>query len=166
MNGAKFRQDILPLTQKIYPMVYRMLGNKEDAHDAVQEVMLKLWDKRKQLNNHPNVTGFVLLTAKNHCLDLLKKRHPLFVNAADYESADHHNSQKEIEWKELNGIIREMLMELPESQREVLAMRDLDGLEYSEIADTTGLKIEHVRVLLSRARKQIGSKLKKIYSYE
>ncbi len=147
-------------------MVYRMLGNKEDAHDAVQEVMLKLWDKRKQLNNHPNVTGFVLLTAKNHCLDLLKKRHPLFVNAADYESADHHNSQKEIEWKELNGIIREMLMELPESQREVLAMRDLDGLEYSEIADTTGLKIEHVRVLLSRARKQIGSKLKKIYSYE
>ena len=147
-------------------MVYRMLGNKEDAHDAVQEVMLKLWDKRKQLNNHPNVTGFVLLTARNHCLDLLKKRHPLFVNAADYESADHHNSQKEIEWKELNGIIREMLMELPESQREVLAMRDLDGLEFSEIADTTGLKIEHVRVLLSRARKQIGSKLKKIYSYE
>lgn len=147
-------------------MVYRMLGNKEDAHDAVQEVMLKLWDKRKQLNNHPNVTGFVLLTARNHCLDLLKKRHPLFVNAADYESADHHNSQKEIEWKELNGIIREMLMELPESQREVLAMRDLDGLEFSEIADSTGLKIEHVRVLLSRARKQIGSKLKKIYSYE
>lgn len=148
-------------------MLFRMLGNAEDANDAVQEVMLKLWNKRNQLQNHPNVAGFVTLTARNYCLDLMKKQQPQFVTAeTNNHSTDHYNSQNEIEWKELNTIIGQLLQEMPDKQREVLAMRDMDGLEFSEIAEATGLKIEYIRVLLSRARKQIGSKLKKIYSYE
>ena len=47
-----------------------------------------------------------------------------------------------------------------------MILRDLDGLEYDEIAEITKLNVEHIRVLLSRARKQVSAKLKKIYSYE
>lgn len=166
MNSRTFKETIIPLTQKIYPMVHRMLGETENTNDAVQEIMLKLWSKRKQLSTHPNVTGFVLVTARNHCFDLLKKRKPLYVNGVENESTDHRNTHNEIEWQELNAIIKKLLKTLPENQRIVLALRDLDGLEFAEIATATGLKSEHIRVLLSRARKQISSKLKQIYSYE
>ena len=63
-------------------------------------------------------------------------------------------------------IIGKLLMELPPPQREVMIMRDLDGLEYTEIAAIMELKPEHVRVLLSRARKYVSTKLKNVYSYE
>tara|TARA_B100001245_G_C22891613_1_gene429506 strand:- start:770 stop:1273 length:504 start_codon:yes stop_codon:yes gene_type:complete len=167
MNSTTFKKTILPLSQKIYPVAARMLGNTDDANDAVQEVMLKLWKQRNKLSKHPNIPGFAVLTARNHCLDLLKKRQiKLVPDAIDINTSSNLNSHSEIEWKELNGIIGELILELPEQQGEVLAMRDLDGLEFSEISEATGLKIEHIRVLLSRARKQISTQLKKIYSYE
>ncbi|MBR08816.1 MAG: RNA polymerase subunit sigma-24 [Rickettsiales bacterium] len=167
MNGTKFKETILPLTQKIYPMIFRMLGDVEDANDAIQEVMIKLWNQRKKLAQHPNITGFVVLTARNHCLDLLKKRKPQMVDSDDSINPEStYRTNQEVEYQELNAIIGELLKELPEQQREVLVLRDLDGFEFAEIAELTGLTRDHIRVVLSRARKQISSKLKTIYSYE
>lgn len=71
-----------------------------------------------------------------------------------------------LELSELTTLIKEILKELPDQQGEIMIMRDIDGLEFQEIAAITKLKIEHVRVLVSRARKHVGSKLKDIYSYE
>jgi RNA polymerase sigma factor (sigma-70 family) len=167
MNSKDFKDKVVSLSVRIYPMVARMLGNKEGAEDAIQEIMIKLWDNRRNLMNHPNITGFVFLTARNYCLDILKKKYP------EMESFDLHYgmlekgiSENEIEWKELNVIVGNILKELPEQQREIMILRDLDGLEYNEISEITKLNIEHIRVLLSRARKQVSIKLKKIYSYE
>ena len=79
MNGTKFKETILPLTQKIYPMIFRMLGDVEDSNDAIQEVMIKLWNQRKKLAQHPNITGFVVLTARNHCLEHKQMSMPLIL---------------------------------------------------------------------------------------
>ena len=74
MNSKDFKNNVLSLSDRIFPMVARMLGNDTDAKDAVQEIMIKLWDRRKQIGNHPSLTGFVFLTARNYCIDLLKKK--------------------------------------------------------------------------------------------
>ena len=66
----------------------------------------------------------------------------------------------------MNNIILKILEEIPEQQKEVFLMRDIDGYEFSEIAAALQIKVEHARVLLSRARKQIGLTLEKTYSYE
>ena len=167
MKTKDFEEKILSLSDRIYPMVARMLGNNGSAEDAVQEIMIKLWDRRKKIENHPNIPGFVFLTARNYCLDLLKKK------SIDIDSYGFQRnlpvletSQNDIEWKELTAIVERLLKELPEQQYEVMMMRDMDGFEFTEIAAATDLKVEHVRVLLSRARKQIGIKLKNRYSYE
>jgi len=68
--------------------------------------------------------------------------------------------------EELNIIILKILEEIPEQQKEVFMMRDIDGYEFIEIAAAMQIKIEHTRVLLSRTRKQIGLTLEKTYSYE
>lgn len=167
MNKTDFKREVFSLSERLYPMVFRMLGNRVYAEDAIQEIMIKLWIKRKQVEQHPNIKGFIFLTARNHCIDLLKKKK---LKMADptllFKVLESENIQEQLEWKELNIIIRRLLKKLPERQKEVLIMRDLDGYEFIEIAAATQLKIEHVRVLLSRARKQIGIALEKTYCYE
>ena len=57
MDTKDFEEQVLSLSERIYPMVARMLAGRENPEDAVQEIMIKLWDKRKKLRNHPNVQG-------------------------------------------------------------------------------------------------------------
>ena len=167
MNAKDFKQNVLSLSDRIFPMVARMLGNSADAKDAVQEIMIKLWDRRKQLGKHPNLTGFVFLTARNYCIDLLKKKKPELVSSDSQAAAlEFDTGQGSFELKELTLIVEEILKKLPEQQKEIMMMRDIDGFEFDEIAAVTQLKVEHIRVLLSRARKQVRSELKNTYSYE
>jgi RNA polymerase sigma-70 factor (ECF subfamily) len=148
-------------------MVARMLGGKSNAEDAIQEIMLKLWEKRKKIENHPNIKGYVFLTARNYCIDVLRKK-PFVLDdsTAYFNGLAGANGQGELEWNELNVIIKDILKKLPAQQTEVFIMRDIDGYEFSEIADAIEITREHARVLLSRARKHVSIELEKTYSYE
>ena len=74
MNKNDFKVTIFSLSERLFPLVVRLLGDKTKAEDAIQEIMIKLWEKRNQLENHPNIKGFVFLTARNYCLDILRKK--------------------------------------------------------------------------------------------
>ena len=166
MNKLDFKLNVFSLSERLFPMVARMLGSA-NAEDAIQEIMLKLWQKRKQVEKHPNIKGLVFLTARNYCIDVLRKKPFALEDSTDYfKILESENDYTQIEWKELNTIILEILKKLPKQQTEVFMMRDLDAYEFTEIAAALEIKIEHVRVLLSRARKQIGIELEKTYSYE
>ena len=167
MDKKEFEIEILSLVDKLYPMVFRYLGDQQNAEDALQEVMMKLWNKRTYLKEHPNKAAFVFLTAKNYCLDQLRKKN-LTLHSLEEGVLDQVGSinTPSIEEGELIKIIEGLLKSLPEQQAEVLKLRDLDGLAFEEIAWITELKIEHIRVLLSRARKKVAQQLKDIYSYE
>ncbi len=167
MNKIDFKLKVFSLSERLFPLVTRMLGSSANAEDAIQEIMMKLWAKRKKIANHPNITGFVFLTARNHCIDLLRKKTFLLDDSSvPFKALASTNEHIELEWKELNGIIQEVLKKLPEQQKEVFIMRDIDGYEYTEIASAMQLKVENIRVLLSRARKQVRIELEKTYSYE
>lgn len=166
MNKLEFKNTIFVLSEQLFPMVSRILGNHEKAEDALQEIMLKLWGKRKTLKKHPNVKGFVFLTARNYCLDVLRKKKVNVEEATNYLKVVKSSDIDNLEWQELNKIIREILKTLPEQQKEVFLMRDIDGYEFEEIATALSIKKTHARVLISRARKQIGDSLLKTYNYE
>ena len=167
MDTIDFKHKVFSLSERLFPMVARILGDNANAEDAIQEIMIKLWEKRKQVGQHPNIPGLVFLTARNYCIDLLKKKKPEIDDSAmQLMMSESDNGQESLEWKELNTIVKEILRKLPEQQREVLIMRDIDGYEFIEIAASTQLNVEHVRVLLSRARKQVCIELEKTYGYE
>ncbi len=167
MNETDFKRNVFSLSERLFPMVTRMLGNSANAEDAIQDIMLKLWEKRDKLGQHPNIKGLVFLTARNYCIDILRKKRLNVEDASlQLEGLTSQYGQEQSEWKELNRIIKKILKDLPAQQREVLMMRDLDGYEFVEIAAATQLKVEHVRVLLSRARKQVSLTLEKVYHYE
>lgn len=162
MTSNEFKNDILPLSDRIFPMATRILGNELEAQDAVQEIMIKLWVKRNKLDQHPNKMGFVFLTARNYCLDRLRLKKKEIVDTISRELiADYFIDEDKSELESLLILIRKIIEELPENQKEIILMRDIDGFEFDEIVAATNLKIEHIRVLLSRARKQVRNELKK-----
>ena len=135
MNKNDFKVTIFSLSERLFPLVVRLLGDKTKAEDAIQEIMIKLWEKRNQLENHPNIKGFVFLTARNYCLDILRKKRILVNDGEIYLNLlTDTNEQSELESQELNQIINEILKKLPNQQREIFIMRDLDGYEFTEIA--------------------------------
>lgn len=167
MNSSEFRRKLFSISKDLYPMVARMIGDHDRTEDAIQEIMLKLWEKRNQIAKHPNMKGLVFLTARNYCIDLLrKKKMEVGSDSLKFEVFKSEDSLKQLEYEELNTVIRKIINDLPDQQKEVLMMRDLDGYEFTEIAAAMELKIEHVRVLLSRARKHVSLKLETIYGYE
>lgn len=167
MNSSEFRRKLFSISKDLYPMVARMIGDHARTEDAIQEIMLKLWEKRNQIAKHPNMKGLVFLTARNYCIDLLrKKKMEVGSDSLKFEVFKSEDSLKQLEYEELNTVIRKIINDLPDQQKEVLMMRDLDGYEFTEIAAAMELKIEHVRVLLSRARKHVSLKLETIYGYE
>lgn len=162
MTSNEFKNDILPLSDRIFPMAMRILGNELEAQDAVQEIMIKLWMKRNKLNQHPNKMGFVFLTARNYCLDRLRLKKKEIVDTISRELiADYFIDEEKNEHESLLILIRKSIDKLPENQKEIILMRDIDGFEFDEIVAATNFKIEHIRVLLSRARKQVRNELKK-----
>ena len=167
MNEVDFKHKVFSLSERLFPMIARMLGDDAEAEDALQEIMAKLWVKRKQIEQHPNITGFVFLTARNYCIDILKKKKPSIDGSTQLlKLSESVNGQEQLEWEELNMIVGKILQKLPNQQREILVMRDIDGCEFIEIAAILQLKMEHIRVLLSRARKNVSRELEKAYCYE
>ena len=98
----------------------------------------------------------------------MRKKNPIVNDSSIHltvlESPSIENS--DLHWGELHTIIIQILKKLPKQQKEVFVMRDIDGYEFSEIASTLKIKIDHTRVLASRARKFIGTELEKKYNYE
>ncbi|MBC2843966.1 RNA polymerase sigma factor [Winogradskyella flava] len=166
MTKLEFKNNVFVLSEKLFPMVSRILGSHEKAEDAIQEIMIKIWQKRTKLKNHPNISGFVFLTARNYCLDVLRKNKVEPYGGASPLRIIKSKDENNLEWQELNKIILDILKTLPVQQKEVFLMRDIDGYDFTEIASALNIKQTHARVLISRARKQIGSALIKTYDYE
>lgn len=167
MDKQDFKRTVFSLSERLFPMVSRILGSSENAEDALQEIMMKLWLKRKEIEKHPNIKGFVFLTARNYCIDVLRKKMNVVADSNHHLQKLHTvTSEGEFAWNELQTIVEEILKEIPKLERTVFIMRELDGLEFSEIAAATSLKTAHIRVLVSRARKKVSSALEKNYNYE
>jgi RNA polymerase sigma-70 factor (ECF subfamily) len=166
MDTLDFKQRVFDFSEELYPMVYRMLGSRQSTEDAIQDIMMKLWIKRNKIKNHPNLKGFIILTARNHCIDLLRRKKKVVPILNEDIKDVHGDKDSTFEWQQLNNVINTILKKAPEQQREVFLMRDIDGYDFKEIAYALDIKIEHCRVLLSRIRRFIAKELETRYHYE
>ena len=166
MTEKEFKIIVLPLSSLVYPMAKRLLKTEDAACEAVQLSMVKLWEKRKKLKECSNIKAFVFKVTRNTCLDEIKRKKADSIDEAGQSLNSSASYQLEYDDKEAVTLVRRIIEELPEAQRDVLQMRDIDGLEFNEIAEILATDLAYVRVLLSRARKKVKEKLEKIYAYE
>jgi len=161
MDAATFKNNFIPISRKLYVVAFRLLENRQDAEDAVQETFAKLWAKRYELPQITNNEAFATVTLRNICLDILKSQKMEFTGI-DENLAENQNFITKIESQDKILIIRKLIANLPDSQRKILKLKIWDDFSDEEISQATGIGAANIRVLLSRARKTLKEQYLKI----
>lgn len=158
MDSSQFNNQILILSDKLFRLAKSMLRNADAAQDAVQDLSMKLWEKRAKLDDVENMPAFAMKAMRNLCLDSLRQGRNEEELPPEKELAEL-NPYQQTEQKDLAAHVRNMIDNLPELQRAIIRMRDVEGMELAEIAFITTLTENAVSVNLSRARQKIREKI-------
>ncbi|MDX1331647.1 MAG: RNA polymerase sigma factor [Robiginitalea sp.] len=166
MTQSEFLEIVMPFKDKLYRLAKRLLISSEEAEDATQEILMKLWSGKKKMASYRNVEAFAMTMTKNFCLDRLKSRQAGNLKLVHSNYTDGNASlQKEVEVRDSLGWVERIMDELPEQQRMILQLRDVEAYEYEEIEKLLDMKPTAVRVALSRARKAVREKLLEKHRY-
>jgi RNA polymerase sigma-70 factor (ECF subfamily) len=167
MQKISFRNDILPLKDKLFRLALCITRNREEAEDIVQDTMLRVWNRREEWNVWETVEGFCLTICRNLAIDRSQKMDARHVELTPEvtELPDMAAPDKLMERDERLGLLHRLIAELPEKQRTILQLRDVEGKSYKEIAEILQLTEEVVKVNLFRARQRIKLKYNEIDTY-
>lgn len=166
MTQNEFLKIVTPFKDKVFRFAKRLLVSREEAEDATQEVLLKLWKNNQQFKKYKNVEAFAMTMTKNFCLDKLKSKQSQNLKLVHSNYQDSNISlQKQIELTDSVNWIAKIIEELPEQQKMVMQLRDIEQYPLNEIAKMLEMNNTAVRVALSRARKTIREKLTKAHDY-
>ena len=158
MDASMFNSLFTALSGKLYRLAKSMLRHAEEAEDALQEVQLKLWEKHYELDTVENPEGFAMRTMRNLCLDKIRKVHDTSELNEELISKNK-NPYEQTELNDLTDRIKGLIDRLPEMQRSIMRMRDVEEMEISEIAYIMNLTENAVTVNLSRARTKVKSQI-------
>ena len=166
MKQSEFLNVVMPFKDKLYRMAKRLLVSKEEAEDATQEILMKLWSKNESIGKYKNVEAFAMTMTKNFCLDRLKSKQAGNLKLVHSNYSDGNASlQKQVEAKDSISWVEKIMEELPEQQKMVLQLRDVEEYDFIEIGELLNMKPTAIRVTLSRARKTVREKLMQKHSY-
>ena len=166
MQQSEFLDIVMPFKDKLYRLAKRLLVSREEAEDATQEILLKLWSKKKKMETYNNVEAFAMTMTKNFCLDRLKSRQAGNLKLVHSNYTDSDSSlQTKVEAVDSVSWVQRIMEGLPEQQKMVLQLRDVEQYEYEEISEMLEMKPTAVRVALSRARKTVREELIKKHRY-
>ena len=155
----------------VYNIALKMLSNPDDAFDISQEAFIKAYRSLKDFKGESSFSSWLYRITANMCLDFMrrnKKRKSasiVYLDDADelkeLELPDtRFDPVTELERKELRGAINDALNLLPEDQRSILLLRELNGMSYAEISEALKLEQGTVKSRLSRARARLAKILK------
>ncbi|WP_339920881.1 RNA polymerase sigma factor [uncultured Flavobacterium sp.] len=166
MNQIEFLQITALFKDKVFRLAKRLLISTEEAEDATQEILVKLWSKNESLVAINNVEAFAMTMTKNYCLDQLKSRRAGNVKISHDNFTDKSaRLDKILEDGDSLNWVEKIINQLPEQQKLIIQMRDIEQYEFEEIAKILEMNETAIRVALSRARKTIRENMSKIHSY-
>lgn len=156
MELKQFKITVLPLRAKLLNYARKLTDEQEDAEDAVQEVLLKLWNKRLELEQYRSIEAFAMTLTHNLCMDMWRsKRNENLPLDVVQVAAPTGTPERLLEIKDEIRLMHEIIESLPPLQRTIMQMKDIEEYESDEIAEITGCGAEAIRSNLSRARKKV-----------
>lgn len=166
MNQNEFLNVILPFKDRLFRIAKRLLISTEEAEDATQEVLVKLWIRKESLPTYNSVEAMAITMTKNYCLDQLKSKRASNQPITHNNIADKQAGlQQQAEDKDSLLWVEKIVNQLPEQQRLIIQMRDIEQLEFSQIAVLLEMNETAIRVALSRARKSIRANFTNTHNY-
>ncbi len=168
MDAAEFKMTVLPMSRKLLHYAFQILHDSAEAEDTIQEVVLKLWNIRHSLKSIKNPEAFAMTITRNWCLDRLKAKKPVYIATYHFgydRQSDEYDPHRQVEHEDRLNILYRVIDNLPEQQKQVVQLRDIEGLEYEQIAEIMDMNLNALRVTLSRARNKIRDELIKFDAY-
>ncbi|MBR1800087.1 MAG: sigma-70 family RNA polymerase sigma factor [Bacteroidaceae bacterium] len=163
MTASTFKTLFLPLSAGMYRTAYALLGNPQDAEDAVQEAFIRLWQRRDRVPVDEDLDAYCRMLVRNLCIDLLRKGRLPEAEATveDVLVADAQSALSALEGKEAVAEVEEAIHQLPENQQRVVELHVLHDRSLNEIEQATGFSAVNVRVLLSRGKRKLQQLLRR-----
>lgn len=167
MKKLSFRDDVLPLKDKIFRLALRITLSRAEAEDIVQDVLIKVWNRRDDLAEVDSIEAYSLTICRNLSLDRLQRKENDNVNLDDAPPTEADDAPPDLQMIRNERIdnIKRLIERLPIPQRAAMQLRDMEGKTYKEISAITGQTEEQVKVNIFRARQYIRKQIEKIENY-
>lgn len=167
MKKLSFRDDVLPLKDKIFRHALRITLSRAEAEDIVQDVLIKVWNRRDDLAEVDSIEAYSLTVCRNLSLDRLQRKENDNVNLDDAPPTEADDAPPDLQMIRNERIdnIKRLIERLPIPQRAAMQLRDMEGKTYKEISAITGQTEEQVKVNIFRARQYIRKQIEKIENY-
>ena len=167
MRITEFKNQILPLQDKLFRLALRITQNPAEAEDIVQEVMLRMWNYREEWTKIESKEAYCCTMTRNLSLGKinLKSHQTEHIDDYIYLKANSQQPDEEIVKQDHLHLLHELIGQLPEKQRTAIQLRDIEGMSYHEIANYMNIPEEQVKINLFRGRKEIKALFLKIEGY-
>lgn len=157
MQTLDFRRDVLPLKDKLFRLALRITFDRAEAEDVVQDTLIRVWSKREEWPTFSSIEAYCLTVARNLAIDRSERKDARTVELTEEveQTPDVSGPYEQLVSKERMQMLRRLIAGLPEKQRTVLLLRDVEGKSYKEVAEVLGITEEQVKVTLFRARQKV-----------
>ncbi|MCD8304587.1 MAG: RNA polymerase sigma factor [Prevotellaceae bacterium] len=168
MREVSFTNDVLPLKDKLFRLALRVTLDRAEAEDVVQDTLVKVWNERGKWQEIRSLEAFSLTLCRNIALD--RRKRASATNAPlterEHQMRDSLPQPDElVHRKERLRLVREAMDSLPEMQRTLMLLRDVEGKTYKEIAEMLAVTEAQVKVYLHRARQRIKKTIEETENY-
>lgn len=163
----QFIDQIQSMRDRIFRVTKRILISKEEAEDATQEVIIKLWNMdQEKRSSFKNIEAYSITMAKNYCLDRLKSKQAQVLTLNEQLSTRQSNSLiKQIQASDEMSWAAKIIDALPEKERLIIQLREIEQYDFDQIASLLEIPEGTVRVYLSRTRKKIKKQFLEIQEH-
>lgn len=165
MSAAEFENMVSAYGDRIYGFIVYYLGNRQEADDVMQEVLIKFWKRRTEIDSE-RVMAWLMTVARNACIDEHRKRKSrldyVLVDdnyTAAYSDNGHASTVAGIEGNLFMQDLMGEVEKLEDPYKSIVILREIQGLKYSEISDCLSLPLTSVKVYLHRARKMLRDRI-------
>lgn len=163
MQGNDIVNLVSPFKDKLFRLALRIMGSTHEAEDVIQEVLVKVWKKKDQFLELSNKEAWCMTVTRNLCIDKIRSRKMRTTDVTEHwDIKDKTLTPSEVAVSnDRMGQILTLINALPEKQRTVVQLRDIEGYSYKEISEITELKLDQVKVYLHRARITLRAQITK-----
>ncbi len=166
MRRREFDAAVAEHGRKVFTLAAYLLGNREEAEDVVQEVLVRLWKRGGEVTPE-RIGAWLLRVTRNACIDAIRRRPAGVRLALDGDAVNDLQTRGPgpdalANAAQIGRRILDALQSLSEPGRSVVILREVQGLSYQEIGDALDMSIGNVRVTLHRGREKLREELREV----
>lgn len=164
MDTQEFKRRFMPYHKMLYRVAYRLTGNVQDAEDLLQDTFMRLWQKREQIAEDAQTEAYLIIMMRNLHRDKMRLKHiDASAELADNnEPPDDNQPDTKTERADEAFLMKDLIDNLPERERNIMTMYLLEELSYEEMEDSTGLKQGNLRQIVMRTRQKLKEQFNKL----